>query len=93
MVKGHIEYFKEIEEYEKKAKTLVCCSTCWNESCKEGSRLHEVCLSSPESFNPPRNPLLFWSKETGYLPKMHEKYCYIHWQEKPDFIKEREFRV
>jgi hypothetical protein len=93
MVVGHIEYFKRIEEAEKKVETLVCCSTCWNEKCKMGNRFHDECLSHPKSFNPPRNHLLYWSEETGYLPKMHEKYCYIHWREKPDFIKRREFSV
>jgi len=93
MVMSHIEYFKRIEQMENLDKTLVCCSTCWNNMCKMGNRLHDECLSHPNSLNPPRNSILFWSEETGYLPKMHEKYCYIHWQEKPDFIKEREFRV
>jgi hypothetical protein len=92
-MQSHIEYFKRIEAFEEKGKPVVCCATCHNERCKSEDGSKQDCLAHPTSFSPTRNHLLFWSEETGYLPKMHEKYAYIHWKQKPEFIRERDFSV
>jgi hypothetical protein len=74
------------DNYEKNFNDLVvCCSTCFNDNCKH-NRLHNECLDVTCT----RNKLLYWSEETGYLPKLNNNYPYINWMGKPEFIRKAE---
>jgi len=83
-----------------KKDTLVCCSTCHNKNCgylsfkqledkKEclsDSDLKKECLSDSDL-------MLYWSEETGYLPKLIDKCKYRFWKGKEspeEFIKKEE---
>jgi len=84
------EYLDRLQKAENSGKTIVCCSTCHNPECQTKEiRIKWECLKRQYG----RNSLLFWSKETGYLEKMHKKYSYIHWKSRPAFIKEIELKV
>ncbi len=68
----------------KERKPLVCCSTCHAE-CAPDKKIQ--CFREVSTF-------LWWNRELGYYPKLHEHLSYIFW-EPPyrGFISVREFKV
>ncbi len=82
---------------EENTNTIVCCSTCYNKKCEyftitldsdsdELRQYKRKCLSNSDL-------MLYWSKKTGHLQKLVQRYAYNFWQGKKllgEFIKKEE---